>query len=77
MRSIIFFALGILITGCATQPDKLPTTYVSPNLYQNYSCDQITMEMNRASRKANELQAKLKTDADNDAAQMAVGMIIF
>ena len=52
MRSIIFFALGILITGCATQPDKLPTTYVSPNLYQNYSCDQITMEMNRASRRA-------------------------
>lgn len=77
MRSIIFFALGILITGCATQPDKLPTTYVSPNLYQNYSCDQITMEMNRASRKANELQAKLKTDADNDTAQMAVGIIIF
>lgn len=77
MRSIIFFALCILITGCATQPDKLPTTYVSPNLYQNYSCDQITMEMNRASRKANELQAKLKTDADNDTAQMAVGLIIF
>jgi len=35
------------------------------------------MEMNRTSRKANELQARLKKDADNDAAQMAVGVIIF
>ena len=77
MRSIIFLFLGAFIAGCATQPSDLPTTYVSPNQYQHYSCEQITMEMNRASRKANELQARLKKDADNDAAQMALGVIIF
>ena len=77
MRSITFLVLGVLIAGCATQPSDLPTTYVSPNQYQHYSCEQITMEMNRTSRKANELQARLKKDADNDAAQMAVGVIIF
>ena len=77
MRSIIFLVLGALIAGCATQPSDLPTTYVSPNQYQHYSCEQITMEMNRTSRKANELQARLKKDADNDAAQMAVGLNIF
>ena len=76
MRSITFLVLGVLIAGCATQPSDLPTTYVSPNQYQHYSCDQITMEMNRTSRKANELQARLKKVADNDAAQMAVGLII-
>ena len=77
MRSITFLVLGVLIAGCATQPSDLPTTYVSPNQYQHYSCEQITMEMNRTSRKANELQARLKKDADNDAAQMAVGIVIF
>jgi len=77
MRLITFLFLGVLIAGCATQPSDLPTTYVSPNQYQHYSCEQITMEMNRTSRKANELQARLKKDADNDAAQMAVGVIIF
>ena len=77
MRSITFLVLGALIAGCATQPSDLPTTYVSPNQYQHYSCEQITMEMNRTSRKANELQARLKKDADNDAAQMAVGIVIF
>ena len=77
MRSITFLVLGVLIAGCATQPSDLPTSYVSPNQYQHYSCEQITMEMNRTSRKASELQARLKKDADNDAAQMAVGIIIF
>jgi len=77
MKAIIVLAASSLIIGCATQPSDLPTTYVSPNLYQHYSCEQITMEMNRTSRKANELQARLKKDADNDAAQMAVGLIIF
>ena len=76
MRSITFLVLGFLIAGCATQPSDLPTTYVSPNQYQHYSCEQITMEMNRTSRKASELQARLKKVADNDAAQMAVGLII-
>jgi len=76
-RLFIPLVLLIFVVGCATQPKDLPTTYVSPNQYQHYSCDQITLEMNRASRKANELQAKLKQDADNDAAQMAVGLIIF
>ncbi len=77
MKKIFAICLTGLICGCATQPKDLPTTYVSPNQYQHYSCDQITLEMNRASRKANELQAKLKQDADNDAAQMAVGLVIF
>jgi hypothetical protein len=76
-RLFIPLVLLIFVVGCATQPKDLPTTYVSPNQYQHYSCDQITLEMNRASRKANELQAKLKQDADNDAAQMAVGLVIF
>ena len=76
-RKIFAICWTGLICGCATQPKDLPTTYVSPNQYQHYSCDQITLEMNRASRKANELQAKLKQDADNDAAQMAVGLVIF
>ena len=35
------------------------------------------MEMNRVSRKVNELRGDLKEEADNDSAQMAIGLIIF
>lgn len=45
--------------------------------YQNYSCEQIGGELQRVSRRTNELQASLKKTADNDAAQMGIGLILF
>ncbi len=69
--------LAGLLMGCATQPKDLPTAYVSPLQYKDYSCDQISMEMSRVSRKVNELRGVLKEDASNDTAQMAIGLIIF
>ena len=35
------------------------------------------MEMSRVSKKVNELRGGLKEQADNDSAQMAIGLIIF
>ncbi len=67
----------ISITGCATSPDKIQTAYVSPVLYKNYSCDQLASESTRVSHRTNELYSSLKKEADNDTAQMAVGMILF
>ena len=77
MKFFLALLTASLLIGCATQPKDLPTAYVSPLQYQNYSCDQIAMEMNRVSRKVNELRGDLKEEADNDSAQMAIGLIIF
>ena len=63
--------------GCASSPDKIATTYVSPMQYQNYTCEQTTAEMTRVSRRATELQGTLEKTANNDTAQMAIGMLIF
>ena len=49
----------------------------NPLQYQDYSCDQIAMEMNRVSRKVNEVRSDLKGEADNNLAQMAIGLIVF
>ena len=77
MKKFLGLLTATLLIGCATQPKDLPTAYVSPLQYQNYSCDQISMEMNRVSRKVNELRGDLKEEADTDSAQMAIGLIIF
>ena len=77
MKFFLALLTASLLIGCATQPKDLPTAYVSPLQYQNYSCDQIAMEMNRVSRKVNEVRSDLKGEADNDLAQMAIGLIIF
>jgi len=67
----------VFIVGCATQPKDLPTTYVSHLAYQNYSCNQIAVEVNRVNRRVGELRSDLKQTADDDAGQMAIGMILF
>lgn len=67
----------IAVVGCATAPDKIQSTYVSPMQYKDYDCDQVAAESVRVNRRATELHSSLKSTADNDGAQMAVGMILF
>ena len=75
-KSVLIILVGLLV-GCATAPEKLPTTYVSPLQYKSYSCDQLGMEMHRISSRVNQLRGVLKEEADNDAAQMGIGLVLF
>jgi len=76
IKSIATLAGVFALSACATQPDKIQTAYVSELQYQNYNCEQLASESERVSRKANELHASLKKTADNDEAQMAVGLLL-
>ena len=70
--SVVALALG----ACASSPEKIQTTYVSPLQYQDYSCPQVAAELSRVTRRAGELQGSLKKDADADAWQVGVGLIL-
>jgi hypothetical protein len=72
----LLLTLG-LIAGCASQPDEISTVYVSELQYQKYDCEQLSEEAARVSRRASDLHGQLKETADNDAAQMGVGLILF
>lgn len=73
-----YILLGSLIlAGCASSPDKIAASYVSPLEYQGYTCKQISQEMGNVSRKATELYGKLDKTASRDNAQMAAGLILF
>ncbi len=74
--AINFILLAVLFSSCATQPDKMSGTYVSPLIFKDYDCDQVTEEMRRLSRKIGELYGSLKETADTDSTQMGVGMLI-
>ncbi len=66
-----------LVIGCATSPDKLPTTYISPLKYKKYDCDQLTEEIDHVSHRAAELYTSLDKKADNDAAQVGASIILW
>lgn len=67
----------ILITSCASSPEEISTTHVSPARYMNYDCEQVSMEMRHVGRQVNDLHFELQEEADADAAQMSVGLILF
>ncbi len=73
-----FLAVTIAATfGCASQPESIDAQYVSRVPYQGYNCDQLRAEADHINSKAQSLYNKLNAEADGDAAQMAVGLVLF
>ena len=68
---------GLLLCGCATPPEKIQASYVSPILYQNLTCEQLAMEATNISSRAAEAAGVQNKKAGQDAAVVAVGVIIF
>lgn len=77
VQSIFASVAGVLLSGCASSPDELSATYVSPYKYKSYDCDQIIMEMDYVSKKTTALYYSLDKKADNDSAQMGLGLVLF
>ncbi len=75
-KTAIIAAMTTLF-GCASQPSEIPAQSVSELQYQSYNCNQIGLEAERISNRTSELYAALKKKADNDAAQMGIGLILF
>jgi hypothetical protein len=70
-------AVFAAVTGCATNPEKIQAASVSALPYMEYNCNQIGLELDRVTKRADELHTRLKKLADDDAAQMAIGMLLF
>jgi hypothetical protein len=67
----------LLIAGCATSPDKISATYVSPLQYQSFTCPQIEGELQRVGVRVGEVTGQQKRAANSDNLAMGVGLIVF
>jgi len=67
----------ILLAGCASSTDEIATAYVSPLQYQDFSCKQLSSEIARVSRRAQEVASNVNKNAEGDSTAMAVGLILF
>lgn len=63
--------------GCASSPDSIGARYVSPNMYQNWSCDQLVDEKTRLTSEVQRVSGLQRENANADVAMMTVGLIIF
>ena len=76
-RLIAFLAGAVIVSGCATDPNEIQAAYISDHQYRDYDCNQLAAETARVQRGVDALRASLKKTADDDSAQMAVGLILF
>lgn len=78
MRRVVFAMLvGSYATGCATNPDRLSASYVSPVQYNGYNCDQVLAEKVRVERRVSELTGKQAKASRNDKVAKGVGLVLF
>jgi hypothetical protein len=67
----------LLLAGCATSPNNIAATYVSPVPYQAMNCAQLRAEAQRVSSAAGAATGRQKQQAGGDAVAMGVSLVRF
>lgn len=49
---LALFGATVLLAGCASKPENIQATYMSPMTYEPYSCEQLAQEGQRISARA-------------------------
>lgn len=70
-------AATLVLSACATSPKDITAAYVSPVLYQNLTCDQLSQEAVRVSNAAAIATGTQQSQAGKDAAIVGVSLILF
>ena len=65
------------LAACADSSDKIAASYVSPLIYQDYSCSQLGAELGRITARVAEVAGVQDEAASDDAALMGVGLVLF
>ena len=64
-----------MLSACATAPEHISGSYISPTMYASYDCAQIGEEMQRVAYKVDEVTGQQHSKARNDELAMGVGLI--
>lgn len=77
IKAVVACCAALSLAACATAPDKISASYVSPLQYQTYDCGQIRTELVRISQRVDEVTGQQRKQANNDAIAMGVGLVLF
>ena len=77
IKAISIFVIMAFFSGCSQHSNRISGNYVSPGQYQNYSCDQIQIELNRVRSQVSILSGQQDKEATKDAFAFGIGMLLF
>lgn len=72
---VVLLATGLY--ACAHSSDQIAAQYVSPIVYEDYDCRQISAEYERINRRVHQLAASIDKNARGDSIAMGVGLVLF
>ncbi len=77
MRILGIVALGAALGGCASSSTEIAPAYVSPVMYQQYTCPQLALEAQAVSTRAAGLSGVQDQKRTNDGLATAAAIVIF
>lgn len=78
MRRITSICIIVsFLVGCATHPNQIKATHVSPIQYQGYTCDQILEELIRINQEVLKATGVQESQANRDIIAVTIGMLLF
>ena len=77
MRVLGIVALGAALGGCASSASDIQPAYISPVVYQGYTCQQLALEAQAISTRAATLSGAQDKQRTNDGLATAAAVVIF
>ena len=77
MRNLGIVAFGAALAGCASSSAEITPAYVSPVMYQSYTCQQLAMEAQAVSARAASLSGVQDSQRTKDQWTTAAAVVIF
>jgi hypothetical protein len=77
MKRLAVIPLVLAIAACASNPNKIEATYVSPSVYKNYTCDELLADKEAIERQVETKTGKMKKAQTRDTVALTATMILF
>jgi hypothetical protein len=77
MRFPLSLVFVLALAGCASKSSEVAPMYVSPIMYQNYTCQQIAMEAQNVSSHAAEMAGAQDDKRTRDQVATGVAVVVF
>ncbi|WP_163932305.1 hypothetical protein [Paraferrimonas sp. SM1919] len=70
-------AATLLLSGCATHPDRIKTGFTQSSKFKALSCPDLVTQSDEIANRSAVLYQNLKSTANTDSAQFAIGLLLF
>lgn len=77
MKIYVSLAALIFLAACASKSENIQATYMSPMVYEPYTCSQLAEEGQRISARAAQVAGVQDKNRQDDTIKTTVGVILF